>query len=77
MKNTPRDMNVDELIIHHEAAFTRGQFRAACRRLEEKLDELIEVDGCQAGRALIEKIFLISGDRGVKAIEIGRDRRGS
>ena len=77
MKNTPRDMNVDELIVHYEPVFTRAQGRVACRRLEEKLEEIITRDDCQAGRALIEKIYLIAGDRRIKAIEVQVNRRAS
>lgn len=74
--NQPRVMNVDELIVHYEPAVTRAQFQAAARHLEDRLDELIRRDGCQAARSLIEKMHLIAGDRRKKSIAINVERRG-
>lgn len=72
-----RDMNTDELIIHYEPFITRAQLKAAVRRLEDYGVELLERDGSQAVRALIEKTHLIAGDRRVKALEVELDRRRS
>ena len=70
----PRDMNVEELLVHFEPAMTRAQFGVAVRRLEEVLEEKISRD-CQEARALIEKIHLIAGNRRTQVVEVAFERR--
>ena len=72
-----RDMNIDELIIHYEPVITRAQLKAAVRRLEAYGVELLERDGPQAVRALIERTHLIAGNRRVKVLEVQLNRRRS
>ena len=72
-----RDMNIDELIIHYEPVITRAQLKAAVRRLEDYGVELLEREGPQAVRALIEKTHLIAGNRRTKALDVELDRRQS
>ena len=66
---------LEVLLATLEPAVVRGQFRAACRRLEEYLEERIEKEGAQGGRALLEKMHLIAGDRRTKALNVEADRR--
>jgi hypothetical protein len=68
---------LETLLADLEPAIVRGQFRAACRRLEEVLELDLERDGPQAGRALIERIHLIAGNRRTKAMNVQVERRGS
>lgn len=60
-----------------EPRIVRGQFNIAVRRLREVLEERMEHDGAQGGRALLEKMHLIAGDRRMKTINVDVDRRQS
>lgn len=71
----PRDMNVDELLVHLEPAIVAGQLNAALRRVVEVFDEVVERDGIQAGRRLVELVHLVAGNRRVVTIEVEIDRR--
>lgn len=71
---TPRDMNVEELLVHYEPAIVAGQFNQAVRRLQEVFDKKVEHD-LQAGRRLIELVHLLAGNRRVKVVEVEIDRR--
>ena len=73
--NTEDTGRVMALIERLEPAIVRGQFKSATRRLEELLELLIERDGTQAARALLEKMALIAGDRRTKTIEVTTERR--
>ncbi len=80
-----RVMNAEELEIHEamidekiaalEPLLVRSQFKRAVERLEEHLEKLLEDDGPQAGRGLLEKMALIVGDRRRKTLEVEVDRR--
>lgn len=82
-----RVMNAEELEIHEagvdvaianaEPLIVRSQFKRAVERLEERLEKLLAEDGAQAGRALLEKMALIAGDRRMKTLEVECDRRQS
>jgi predicted HAD superfamily phosphohydrolase len=71
---SPRDMNVEELLVHHEPVIVAGQFNQALRRLQEVFDELVEHD-LQGARRLIELVHLVAGNRRVKVIEVSHNRR--
>ena len=71
---TPRDMNVEELLVHYEPAIVAGQFNQAVRRLQEVFDKKVEHD-LEAGRRLIELVHLLAGNRRVKVVEVEIDRR--
>ncbi len=68
---------LETLLGNLEPAIVRGQFRAGCRRLEEYLERILERDGPQAGRALIERIHLIAGDRRTVTLSVEVNRRRS
>ena len=72
----PRDMNVDELLVHLEPAIVAGQLNAALRRVVEVFDEVVERDGIQAGRRLVELVHLVAGNRRIKTLQVQVDRRG-
>lgn len=55
----------------------RSQFKRAVERLEELLEKRIQDEGAQGGRALLEKMALICGDRRSKAMNVQVERRGS
>lgn len=60
-----------------EPAIVRSQFKRAVERLEEVLEKRIQDEGAQGGRALLEKMALIAGDRRSKAMNVQADRRRS
>ncbi len=53
----PRDMNVDELIVHYEPAVVAGQFNQAIRRLREVFEDTVRHD-LQGGRRITEFVHL-------------------
>jgi hypothetical protein len=73
--NTDDTGQVEALLVRLEPSITRGQFRAATRRLEDHFELLLERDGAQSARALLEKMALIAGDRRVKTLEVEIERR--
>ena len=60
-----------------EPAIVRAQFKRAVERLEDLLEKRIQDEGAQGGRALLEKMHLIAGDRRTKAMNVQVERRGS
>ena len=66
---------VEALIEDLEPAIVRGQFKSATRRLSDHLELLLERDGAQAARALLEKMALIVGDRRTKTMNVEVERR--
>ena len=60
-----------------EPRVVRSQFKRAVERLEELLEKRIQTEGAQGGRALLEKMALIAGDRRVKATNVQVERRQS
>lgn len=60
-----------------EPAIVRSQFKRAVERLEELLEKRIQDEGAQGGRALLEKMALIAGDRRSKAMNVQVERRRS
>ena len=58
-----------------EPAIVRSQFKRAVERLEDLLEKRMTDEGAQGGRALLEKMALIAGDRRSKAMNVGVDRR--
>lgn len=66
---------VEALIESLEPAIVRAQFKSATRRLSDYLEVLIERDGAQAARALLEKMALIAGDRRTKTMNVEVERR--
>jgi hypothetical protein len=73
--NTEDTATIEALIEDLEPAIVRAQFRAATRRLSDYLELLIERDGAQAARALLEKMALIAGDRRTKTMSVSVERR--
>lgn len=73
--NTDDTGTFNALIADFEPAITRGQMRAATRRLEAHFELLLERDGAQSARALIEKVALITGDRRTKTMNVEVERR--
>jgi len=82
-----RVMNAEELEIHEatidekiaalEPLLVRSQFKRAVERLEDLLERRLADEGPQAGRALLEKMALIAGDRRTKTLSVEVDRRRS
>ncbi len=68
---------VDEAIARAEPPVVRSQFRRAVERLEDLLEKRLAEEGPQGGRALLEKMALIAGDRRTKAVQVEVDRRRS
>lgn len=60
-----------------EPAIVRSQFKRAVERLEKVLEKRIQDEGAQGGRALLEKMALIAGDRRSKAMNVQAERRHS
>ena len=58
-----------------EPKVVRSQFKRAVARLEFLLERRLEDEGPQGGRALLEKMALIAGDRRTKAINVEVERR--
>lgn len=75
--NADQERVIDAAIVSAEPAIIRAQFKRAVRRLEDLLEVRILDDGPQGGRALLEKMALIAGDRRMKAIEVQVERRRS
>lgn len=66
---------VEALIEDLEPAIVRGQFKSAVRRLSDHLELLLERDGAQSARALLEKMALIVGDRRMATMNVEVERR--
>lgn len=75
--NQRQEAAIDAAIVSAEPAVIRSQFRRAVERLEELLDKRLEDEGPQGGRALLEKMALIAGDRRRKALNVQVERRHS
>ena len=60
-----------------EPKVVRSQFKRAVERLESLLESRLADEGPQGGRALLEKMALIAGDRRTKAINVEVERRRS
>ncbi len=72
----PRDMNLEELLVHYEPAVVAAQFNQAIKRLREVFDDTVAHD-LQGGRRLIELVALVAGERRKKVIEVDIDRRAA
>lgn len=72
-----KEERVDAAIATAEPLIIRSQFKRAVERLEELLEARMAEEGPQGGRALLEKMALIAGDRRTKAIQVEVDRRRS
>ena len=70
----PRDMNVDELIVHYEPVIVEAQFNHAIRRLREVFEETVKND-VQGGRRLTELVHLLAGNRRKVCLEVQVERR--
>ncbi len=68
---------LEVLLADLEPDIVRSQFKRAVERLHTKLEEDLARDGAQAGRALLEKMALIAGDRRMKAQNVQVERRRS
>jgi len=66
---------LEALLEDLEPKVIRSQFKRAVERLEELLEKRILDEGPQGGRALLEKMALIAGDRRSKAMNVRVDRR--
>ena len=75
--NERQEAAIDAAIVSAEPAVIRSQFKRAVERLEELLDTRILDEGPQGGRALLEKMALIAGDRRRKAVNVQVERRRS
>jgi len=75
MKTIEDTATLEALIQTLEPDIVRSQFKRAVERLKEKLEEDLARDGAQAGRALLEKMALIAGDRRKKAMNVQVERR--
>ena len=64
---------LEVLLADLEPDIVRSQFKRAVEH--KKLEEDLERDGAQAGRALLEKMALIAGDRRTKTVNVQVDRR--
>lgn len=60
-----------------EPAIIRSQFKRAVARLDALLEARMADEGPQGGRALLEKMALIAGDRRRKAVNVTTERRRS
>ncbi len=65
----------EALLVELEPDIVRSQFKRAVERLHKKLEEDLARDGAQAGRALLEKMALIAGDRRTKTLNVQVERR--
>ena len=65
----------EALLVELEPDIVRSQFKRAAERLHKKLEEELARDGAQAGRALLEKMALIAGDRRTKTLNVQVERR--
>ena len=68
---------LEALLVELEPDIVRSQFKRAVERLHKKLEEDMARDGSQAGRALLEKMALIAGDRRTKTLNVPVERRRS
>jgi len=68
---------LEALLADLEPDIVRSQFKRAVERLHKKLEEDMARDGSQAGRALLEKMALIAGDRRTKTLNVPVERRRS
>lgn len=68
---------LEALLDDLEPKVIRSQFKRAVERLEELLEKRIQDEGAQGGRALLEKMALIAGDRRSKAMNVQVERRWS
>lgn len=68
---------LEVLLADLEPDIVRSQFKRAVERLHKKLEEDLTRDGAQAGRALLEKMALIAGDRRTKTLNVPVERRRS
>lgn len=66
---------LEALLDDLEPKVIRSQFKRAVERLEELLEKRIQDEGAQGGRALLEKMALIAGDRRSKAMNVQVERR--
>ncbi len=57
------DSVIAAAILTHEPALARAHFRKAIRRLEVYFETALDATGAQAGRDVIEKIHVITGER--------------
>ncbi len=75
--NERNEERVDAAIATAEPLIIRSQFKRAVERLQEVLELELERNGPQGGRALLEKMNLVAGDRRVKAMNVQIERRSS
>ncbi len=75
--NADQEAVIDAAIVSAEPAVIRSQFKRAVERLEDLLELRILEEGPQGGRALLEKMALIAGDRRAKAVNVQVERRRS
>lgn len=75
--NQRQEAAIDAAIVSAEPAVIRSQFRRAVERLEDLLEKRLADEGPQGGRALLEKMALIAGDRRSKAMNVDVERRRS
>lgn len=66
---------LEALLDDLEPKVIRSQFKRAVERLEALLEKRIQEEGNQGGRALLEKMALIAGDRRSKAMNVQVERR--
>ncbi len=75
--NQRQEAAIDAAIVSAEPAVIRSQFKRAVERLEDLLELRLADEGPQGGRALLEKMALIAGDRRRKALNVQVERRHS
>ena len=68
---------LEVLLEDLEPKVIRSQFKRAVARLEAYLEQRIRDEGPQGGRALLEKMALIAGDRRTKTLNVEVERRRS
>lgn len=66
---------LEVLLADLEPKVVRSQFKRAVVRLEEYLEKRLADEGPQGGRALLEKMALIAGDRRTKTLNVEVERR--
>ena len=68
---------VDVAIEALEPLVCRSQLNRAVEYLRAHFDRQMAVGGSQAGRAVLEKVYLVCGERRVKALNVEVNRRRS
>lgn len=68
---------VDAAIAALEPLVARSQLKRALEHARAHFERQMELGGPQAGRAVLEKLYLVCGDRRKKALNVECDRRGS